>query len=129
MSAAKLLEQAQAEGVLLMLNDGRLTWEADHEPPGELLEEIRSHRLEIIEALSAANDSPQRAWDWLARVARLLGCSAEYLLERGFVDHHDLAEQHLHHPCFAARMISTHPDWRQPDEFLQQYAREMRADQ
>ena len=56
MSAAALLEQAQAAGVLLLLDDGHLTWEADHEPPGELLEEIRTHRLEIIEALSEAND-------------------------------------------------------------------------
>lgn len=71
MSAAKLLELAQAEGILLTLDDGRLTWEAGHEPPDELLEEIRSHRLEIIEALRITNDASQRAWDWLARAGRL----------------------------------------------------------
>ena len=112
MSAAELLELAQAEGVLLLLDDGRLTWEADHEPPGELLEEIRSHRLEIIEALSAANDPPQQAMEWLVRLAALLGCSPGYLLEHGFVDRHDLAEQHRQHPRFAARLIRSHPDWR-----------------
>jgi len=75
-------------------------------------------------------ENPQEArLEWLALVARLLGCSAEYLLERGFVDRHDLAEQYLHHPCLAARLIHTHPDWHLPDEFLQQYARELGAGQ
>ncbi len=81
MSAVELLEQAQALGVLLVLDDGRLTWEADHEPPGELLEEIRTHRLEIIEALSEANDPSQPDMEWLARLAVLLCCTPDYLLE------------------------------------------------
>lgn len=123
MSAAELLELAQAEGVLLLLDDGRLTWEADHEPPGELLDEIRSHRLEIIEALSAANDPPQQAMEWLARLAALLDCYPGYLLEHGFVDRHDLAEQHRQHPRFAARLIRSNPQWRRPSEFCDQYAK------
>ena len=116
MSAAELLEQAEAEGVLLVLDDGRLTWEADHEPPGELLEEIRTHRLEIIEALSEANDPSQPDMEWLARLAVLLCCTPDYLLEHGYVDRHDLAEQRHIHPRFAARLIRTHPDWRPPSE-------------
>lgn len=58
MSAAELLELAEAEGVLLVLDDGRLTWEADHKPPGELLEEIRSHKAEIIAHLTMRPIAP-----------------------------------------------------------------------
>lgn len=116
MSTVELLELAQAEGVLLVLDDGRLTWEADHEPSGELLEEIRTHRLEIIEVLSVANDPPPQALEWLARLAALLCCTPGYLLEHGYVDRHDLAEQRHIHPRFAARLICTHPDWHQPSE-------------
>ncbi len=57
-----------------------------------------------------------REGQWLARVARLLGCSPAYLLEHGYVDRHDLAEQHHEHPRFAARLIRTHPDWCLPSE-------------
>ncbi|WP_410922044.1 hypothetical protein [Pseudomonas aeruginosa] len=102
MSVAELLELAQAEGVSLALEDGRLIWEADREPPEELLEEIRSCRLGIIEEL---------ARDWLGRVARLLGCTPEHLLEHRFIDHHDLVEQHQQAPWRVARLIQTHPDW------------------
>ncbi len=116
MSTVELLEQARAEGVLLVLDDGRLTWEADHEPPVELLEEIRTHRLEIIEALSEANDPSQPDMEWLARLAVLLCCTPGYLLEHGYVDRHDLAEQRHIHPRFSARLIRTHPDWRPPSE-------------
>lgn len=52
---------------------------------------------------------------WLARVASLLGCSPAYLLERGFIGPHDLAEQHRQHPSFAARLINSHPCWCQPN--------------
>lgn len=123
MSAAELLEHAQAEGVALVLVEGRLTWEADHEPPSELLEQIRSHRLEIIEALSAVNDPTPQAAKWLARLAGLLACSPDYLLERGFVDRNDLAEQHQQHPRYAARLIRSHPDWFRDEDFRAQYAR------
>ncbi len=144
MSAAELLEQAQAAGVLLLLDDGRLTWEADHEPPGELLEEIRTHRLEIIEALSEVNDPLAKTVEWLASLAILLRCTPGYLLEHGYVDRHDLAEQCHIHPRFAARLIRTHPDWHQPSErsahvregvsrteaagFWEQYARARESD-
>lgn len=114
MSAVELLEQAQAEGVLLVLDDGHLTWEADHEPPGYLLEEIRTHRLEIIEALSVVNAPSQHALDWLARVARLLECSPEYLLELRFLLPDELAMYCNEHPSIAAQDISSHPDWHQP---------------
>ena len=57
-----------------------------------------------------------REGQWLARVARLLGCSPAYLLEHGFVDRHDLAEQHQQHPRLAARLIRTHPSWCPPGE-------------
>ena len=56
MSAAELLTIAAKEGVRLVLNGDRLTWEADHQPPADLLASIKAHKLELIEALSAAND-------------------------------------------------------------------------
>lgn len=114
MNAAELLEQAQAEGVLLVLDDGRLTWEADREPPGELLEEVRAHRLEIIAVLSSAHEATQRAWDWLASVACLLDCSPAYLLDRGFIDQFDLEEQHTSEPACAAALIRSNPEWAGP---------------
>ncbi|UCO97515.1 hypothetical protein LF844_23095 [Metapseudomonas lalkuanensis] len=132
MNIAELLEQAQAAGVLLVLVDGRLTWEADHLPPAELLAKLIAHKAEIIEALSATNDLLPHAWEWLTRLADLLGCSPAYLLEHGFVDRHDLAEQCHIHPRFAARLICSHPDWCQTSEhsvqeeaaeFREQYAR------
>lgn len=122
MSAIELLEQAKAEGVLLLLVDGRLTWEADREPQADLLAHLTAYKPEIIEALSAASNPPPQAWAWLARLASLLGCSPTYLLDGGFVDHHDLAEQHQLHPRFAAKLIRTHPDWHQPGAPRQQCA-------
>ncbi len=56
MSAAELLTIAAKEGVRLVLNGDRLTWEADHQPPADLLARIKAHKLELIEALSAVND-------------------------------------------------------------------------
>lgn len=123
MSAAELLERAQAKGVLLVLTDGRLTWEADHQPSADLMAELIAHKVEIIEALSAANEPTAEAMEWLAIVASLLECSPDYLLESGFVDHHDLAELHQHTPRFAARLIRSHPQWPAPVEFREQYAR------
>lgn len=117
MSAAEVLNMAQAEGVTLVLEGERLTWRANHQPPCELLAEIKAHRLEIIEALSTADDPSARARSkeeadrWLARVADLLGCEPGYLLERDFIDRHDLDEQYRTHPRFAARLIRTHPAW------------------
>jgi len=115
MSAAELLEQAKAEGILLVLDGERLSWMADHQPPAELLSEIKAYRLEIIALLNVANESPE-ALAWLEGVASLLGCSSDYLLVHGFVDRHDLAEQCHIHPRFAARLIRTHPDWGPPSE-------------
>lgn len=56
MNAAELLIMAAAEGVQLALDGERLTWNADHQPPAELLVEIKAHRQTIIAALIAAND-------------------------------------------------------------------------
>ncbi len=64
--------------------------------------------------LHQANDPPAEAQAWLARVADVLGCSPGYLLERGFIDHHDLVEQCGTHPRFAVRLIRSHPNWSPP---------------
>lgn len=61
MSAAELLTIAAKEGVLLVLNGDRLTWEADHQPPDYLLASIKAHKLELIKALTPANDPDEQA--------------------------------------------------------------------
>ncbi|WP_371232435.1 hypothetical protein ACAW63_06240 [Pseudomonas sp. QE6] len=114
MSAIELLALAQANGVLLLLVDGKLTWEADHEPDADLLTLLAARKPEIIDALNLANTPPQQGWEWLTRLASLLDCAPADLLDRGFVDHHDLAEQHQLHPRFAAKLIRSHPQWCQP---------------
>lgn len=109
MSVDELLKKAQAEGILLMLTDGRLTWEAGHEPPSELLKEMHARRLEIIAVLSEAYQSATRAKDWLARVARLLECSPEYLLERRFLLPDELAGLCLAPPRIAGSVCTALP--------------------
>ncbi len=107
MSAPEVLSRASAEGVALLLEGDRLTWTADHQPPIDLLISIKTHRLEIIAAL----DSTAEAQAWLASVARLLECSSVYLLEHGFIDRHDLAEQRRIHPHFVVPLIRSNPAW------------------
>ncbi|MGE8096630.1 hypothetical protein ACQKP6_01455 [Pseudomonas fluorescens] len=111
MSATELLSRASAEGVALVLEGDRLTWTADHQPPVDLLTSIKAHRLEIIAALGAVDDSTAKAKAWLACVAGLLKCSPAYLLEHGFIDQHDLAEQRRIHPHFVVPLIRSNPAW------------------
>ncbi|UVM07124.1 hypothetical protein [Pseudomonas laurylsulfatiphila] len=113
MSASEVLSRASAEGVALVLEGDRLTWTADHQPPVDLLTSIKAHRLEIIAALGATNDTTAEAQAWLDSVARLLECSPGYLLEHGFIDRHDLAEQHRIHPRFIVPLIRSNPTWGQ----------------
>lgn len=121
MSAIELLEQAKTEGVLLLLVDGKLIWEAAQTPAADLLAQLTAHKPEIIEALSTVSCPPPQSREWLAHLASLLDCSPAYLLDRGFVDHHDLAEQHQLHPRSAAKLIRSHPDWRQPGAHREQH--------
>lgn len=121
MSAAELLELAEAEGVSLSLVGGRLNWEAGHEPPNELLAELKRHKQEIIEILSAANAPRPEPKAWLENVASLLGCSTDYLLTQGFIDRHDLAEQYQMPPRLIAQLINAHPLWQKPNQPLENH--------
>ncbi len=62
----------------------------------------------------AANDqlTPQQI-GWLAAVASLLEVGAGQLLERGFIDRHDLDKQHDADPRQVAALIKTNPRWHQ----------------
>ncbi|PWK32568.1 hypothetical protein [Pseudomonas sp. OV226] len=102
MGAHDLIKQAKAEGVVLVLAEGRLTWESDHQPSAVLLESVRANRLAIIEHLSRP---------WLVRLAQLQGCSPEYLFEHRFIDHDDLLEQHQVPTWKVAMALRTHPNW------------------
>lgn len=131
MSAFELVEQAKAVGVLLVLVDGRLTWEAEHEPPTELLADLAKHKSEVVAVLEVMDTAPATAWVWLKQLASLLECSPDYLLKEHFVDRNDLVEQHQQAPWRVARLIHTHPEWQPPSghsenaaaEFGEQYAR------
>jgi hypothetical protein len=63
MSASEVLSMAAAEGVTLMLVGDRLTWRSDHQPPADLLNILKAHRLELIAELSA-NDRQERRRHW-----------------------------------------------------------------
>jgi hypothetical protein len=109
LTAAEVLNMAVGVGVgvglALKLDGGRLMWSADHQPSDELLAELKTRKPAIVQALR---------YQWLAGVAALLECSPAYLLEGGFVDQHDLAEQCEMPPGCAARLIRSHPEWAPP---------------
>ena len=72
-------------------------------------------------------ESTAQEIEWLTQLAALLRCTPDYLLQHGYVDRHDLAEQCHIHPRFAARLIRTHPNWRQPSEHSSSEGEEMPA--
>jgi len=108
MAALEYLRQA---GLAVEVNGDRLRLRPVECITDAVRHFVRDHRAELLAELAAANDPPPEAFTWLAAVARLLGCRPDYLLERGFIDRHDLDEQHRAHPRFAARLIRTHPAW------------------
>lgn len=55
---------AKAAGIVLRLNGDFLTWSADRQPPPELLADLKSHKLEIIKAMSPVDDQEQRCNAW-----------------------------------------------------------------
>ena len=61
MSAAVLLSMAAKEGVRIVLDGGQLICRADHQPPDDLLASIKAHKLELIKALTPANDPDGQA--------------------------------------------------------------------
>lgn len=111
MSAAEVLSRASAEEMVPVLEGDRLTWTADHQPPVDMLISIKVQGLEIIAALRASNDVSAEAQSCLPRVACLLECSPVYLLELGFIDRHDLAEQRRIHPRFVVPLFRSIFAW------------------
>ncbi|UVE18337.1 hypothetical protein NVV93_02735 [Pseudomonas sp. LS44] len=103
MTTTELIRMAEAEGLVLALDGKRLIWSADVQPPDELLADLKAQKSAIVQALHCR---------WLARVAALLECSPTYLMEHGFIDSHDLAEQCGMHPRFAAQLVRSHPEWK-----------------
>lgn len=117
MSAAEVLSWAQCEGVALALNGERLTWKAEHQPPSDLLDSIKLHRVEIVAILSAANAAPRLSlmtpeqFGWLSRVATLLNCPPQHLLDLKLIGSDDLAEQLGADPRKVAALIRSNPAW------------------
>ncbi|AXM97793.1 hypothetical protein ACU5P1_03440 [Pseudomonas plecoglossicida] len=102
MTTTEVLNMAVGDGVVLKLDGINLIWSADHQPPNELLSELKAHKPAIVQALRR---------QWLVGVAALLECEPAYLLEQEFIDHHDLDEQCGISPHYAARLIRSHPKW------------------
>lgn len=73
------------------------------------------------------SESTAQEIEWLTQLAALLRCTPDYLLAHGFVDRHDLAEQHQQQPWRVARLIRTDPRWRQPSKHFAQACEEMPA--
>jgi len=67
-----------------------------------------------IQKKHAANDplTPQQI-GWIAAVASLLEVGTGQLIERGFIDRHDLDEQHDADARQVAALIKTNPRWYQ----------------
>jgi hypothetical protein len=111
MNAPALIDLAADAGLTLTAIAGSLHLQATRPPSAELLAELTAHKLEIIEVLTTP---PPESRAWLDNVANLLGCSADYLLERRFIDRDDLREQYTTHPLVAARLIGCNPFWTSP---------------
>lgn len=100
-------------GLSVAVAGGKLRVTPAHLITDTLRQYVRDHRDELL--TEAANDLPPETQAWLARVARLLECSPAYLLERGFIDQRDLAEQYHSDPARAAVLIRSNPDWVGPE--------------
>ena len=105
MTTTEVLYMAAGDGVALKLDGVHLIWSADHQPPDELLAELKPYESALVQAFRD---------QWLAGVADLLEREPVYLLEQGFIDHHDLDEQCGISPHYAARLIRSHPKWPHP---------------
>lgn len=120
MSAAELMHRASAAGVeMVVSHDGYLQLRAVHLPSDNLLAELAAHKIEIIIALNAANDSTLSS-AWLARVACLLDSRPDVLLEEGHLELHDLVELADADVVLVADTIRASPAWiNRPQRFEQ----------
>lgn len=123
MSAAELMHRASAAGVEMVVSqDGCLLLRAVHPPSDDLLVELAAHKIEIIIALNAANDSMLSS-AWLARVAHLLGTRPAVLLEEGHLEPHDLAELDGAEAVLVADIIRASPAWSLRPQLVEQTAK------
>ncbi len=74
---------------------------------------LRRHRAELLAELAANDALTPEQIGWLAAVASCLGVSIGHLLERGFIDRHDLVEQIAAGPHQVAALIKSDPRWYQ----------------
>ncbi len=96
-------------GLSIAVAGGKLRVTPAHLITDTLRQYVRDHRAELL--TEAANDPPPEALAWLARVARLLECSPDYLLAKGFIDQCDLVELYRHHPACVVALIRSNPAW------------------
>ena len=87
---------------------------AESPPSAELLEQLKTHKAELLAELSSpetANRPKMPPHALLVRVANLLGVHRDYLLEQGFIEPCDLEEQGHADPLAIANLIRTNPRW------------------
>ncbi|VVM75324.1 hypothetical protein [Pseudomonas fluorescens] len=122
MSAAELMHRASAAGIEMVVSqDGCLQLRAVHPPSDNLLAELAAHKIEIIIALNAANDSMLSSV-WLSRVARLLDTRPDVLLEEGHLEPHDLVELAGADVVLVADTIRASPAWINRSQRVEQSA-------
>ena len=105
MSAAAILEWAAAEGVRLVAQDDRITWQADHMPPADLLVRLKEHRQAIIVALAERRSRYRNA------VAKAAGVPWHWLEAHYFwpADLADIDKGRYPDPVALGRLIRTDP--------------------
>ena len=116
MSAA--LDYLTAQGLNLHLEGGQLRLTPASRLTDETRQWVRQHKAELLAELQQGamhHRSGLAPHTLLVRVANLLGVHRDYLLERGFIEPCDLAEQAHADPLAIAALIRSDPRWRARD--------------
>lgn len=109
MAAIDYLRQS---GLSVLVADGKLRVTPVHLITDTLRQYVRDHREALL--VEVSTEPPPEALAWLARVARLLECSPDYLLGRGYIEQRDLAELYRTHPSQVVALIRSNPAWAAP---------------
>ncbi|MCQ4258851.1 hypothetical protein [Stutzerimonas stutzeri] len=107
------LDYLQMEGLAAELKGGRLRVTPASRITDNHRQYLWQHRAELLAELAANDALTPEQIGWLASVASCLGVSTGHLLERGFIDRHDLVEQIAADPHQVAALIKSDPRWYQ----------------
>lgn len=106
------LDYLHRAGLAVEIHGERLRLRPSERITDNVRQFVRQHRDALFAEVSAQHYPPTAdVMRWLNSVARYLNCTQGYLLEQGFIDRHDLSEQHRSHPRQIAALIRTYPNW------------------